>query len=82
MSVCQPSFGMMLSRTTTTTPSRTERLVGQIHCRSAGSGTGRMLLLASNVSLSLHRDRKDALVRTACLINGALYALACVPLLK
>jgi hypothetical protein len=40
----------------------------------AGSGTGRMLLLASNVSLSLYGIEVDALVRTACLINGALYA--------
>ena len=33
-----------------------------------------MLLLASNVSLSLYGIERDALVRTACLINGALYA--------
>ena len=33
-----------------------------------------MLLLASNVSLSLYGIEVDALVRTACLINGALYA--------
>ena len=41
---------------------------------NAGSGTGRMLLLGSNVSLSIFGIERDLLVRTASLINGALYA--------
>ncbi len=40
----------------------------------AGSGTGRMLLLASNVSLTLYGMERDPLIRTVSLINGALYA--------
>ena len=80
MSVCQLIVRMMLPDDDNLSPAARNALRVKSIADPAGSGTGRMLLLASNVSLSLYGIEVDALVRTACLINGALYALARVPL--
>ena len=74
MSVCQLIVRMMLPDATSLSPAERNILRVKSIADPAGSGTGRMLLLASNVSLSLYGIEVDALVRTACLINGALYA--------
>lgn len=74
MSVCQLIVRMMLPDADSLSPAARNALRVKSIADPAGSGTGRMLLLASNVSLSLYGIERDALVRTACLINGALYA--------
>ncbi len=74
MSVCQLIVRMMLPDADSLSPAARNALRVKSIADPAGSGTGRMLLLASNVSLSLYGIERDAVVRTACLINGALYA--------
>lgn len=74
MDVCRLMAGMILPDPTHMTPQDILKLRTAKIADPAGSGTGRMLLLASNISLALFGVERDSLVRTASLINGALYA--------
>ena len=60
MSVCQLIVRMMLPDTEGLSPAARNALRVKTIADPAGSGTGRMLLLASNVSLSLHGIERDA----------------------
>jgi len=74
MSICQLLTRMILPDTHGLSREELKSLRVKKISDPAGSGTGRMLLLASNISLALYGVEKDALVWTASLINGALYA--------
>lgn len=74
MAVCHLMAGMVLPDTTGMSPQQLKALRVKKVADPAGSGTGRMLLLASNSSLALYGCDIDPLVLTASLINGALYA--------
>ncbi len=74
MSICQLLTRMILPDTHGLSQEELKSIRTKKISDPAGSGTGRMLLLASNISLALYGVEKDALVWTASLINGVLYA--------
>ena len=74
MEICRLMAAMTLPDITKVSLQKVKNLRTAKIADPAGSGTGRMLLLASNISLSLYGCEKDPLVRTVSLINGALYA--------
>ena len=74
MAVCRLMASMVLPDITGMSPQQLKELRVKKVADPAGSGTGRMLLLASNISLALYGYEIDPLVLTASLINGALYA--------
>lgn len=74
MDVCRLMANMTLPDFTSVSLEKLKKYRTAKIADPAGSGTGRMLLLASNVSLALFGCERDPLVRTASLINGALYA--------